>query len=157
VSTLLILSSCSDSDDFAQDPDETIVYFLVTEIPGYGFHEDSYVIGIRDVVDIEYARSLISANGVSQGRGTIIVCEIAAGSDGINRDLLSDGNPLWSWHVLEFADFADVTAEILDGWPSYKSITRNVSWMEVLSKRPKKTWHGVNHIINVWENVLYFF
>jgi hypothetical protein len=25
---------------------------------------------------------------------------------------------LWSWHVVEFLEFADATIEILDGWPT---------------------------------------
>lgn len=115
----LLISNCDNSSGNNHNPDESIVYFLVTEIPGTEFHEDSFVVGIKDPDDIEYARSLIYANGEDQGQGTIIVCEIAAGSDGINRDLFSDYDHLWSWHVVEFLDFAQTTAEILDGCPTY--------------------------------------
>lgn len=43
--------------------------------------------------------------------------KIAAGADGVNRDVLASGEPLWSWHVTEFLEFADLTIEVLDGWP----------------------------------------
>jgi hypothetical protein len=34
----------------------------------------------------------------------------------VNRNLAGDGRA-WSWHVTRLVDFADVTAEILDGNP----------------------------------------
>ena len=47
----------------------------------------------------------------------IVVAQIECGLDGINRDYLAFGKPAWWWHVTEFNDFCDVTAEIPDGWP----------------------------------------
>jgi hypothetical protein len=93
-------------------------YFVVSDMhpPGTG-HGDSYVLPLKDIYAINHARDLIE-NGPSIG-GAIVVARIAAGTDGINRDVLARGQPLWSWHVTEFLGFADCTAEILDGWPGF--------------------------------------
>ena len=92
------------------------VYFVVSEArpvtPG-----ESYVLPLEDEADIAHARNLI-ASGPSIGL-TIAVAEIAAGSDGINRNVLAPGQPLWSWHVERFEGFTDSTAEILDGNPAF--------------------------------------
>lgn len=93
------------------------VRFLVAEPEGERAHGDSYVLTLEDPDAIAHARDLI-AQGPSAGM-PIVVARIAAGSDGINRDLLAAGEPLWSWHVTEFEQFADITIEILDGWPSF--------------------------------------
>jgi len=50
--------------------------------------------------------------------GVIVGARIAAGADGVNRDLLAPGAPEWSWHVTEFVQFAEGAAEILDGSPA---------------------------------------
>ena len=91
------------------------VYFVVSEIPGQEFHNDSYVLPLTDPNHIAHARDLI-ARGTEAGE-TIVVAKIAAGADGINRNVVAPGEPLWAWHVTEFESFADVTAEVLDGWP----------------------------------------
>ena len=134
----LLISNCGNSSSTNHNSNESIIYFLVTEIPGTEFHGDSYVVGIEDPDDIEYARSLIYANGENQGQGTIIICKIAEGSDGINRDLLSDEDHLWSWHVIEFLEFAHTTAEILDGSPSYVE-TDVIGWI-----------NNTNSLIGFW-------
>ena len=41
---------------------------------------------------------------------------LVVGSDGVNRDVLASGEPLWSWHVDGFDDF---TIELCDGWPRF--------------------------------------
>ncbi len=93
------------------------VYFVVSELNPEAGHGDSYVLPLEDVNAINHARNLIE-NGPSIG-GTIVVASIAAGADGINRDVLASGQPLWSWHITKFLGFADITAEILDGWPGF--------------------------------------
>ena len=91
------------------------IYFVVSTPTS--FHGDSYILPLDEASDIAHARDLIE-NGPSIG-GAIAVAHIAPGSDGRNRNVLAPGEPLWSWHVDQFTGFADFTAEILDGWPSY--------------------------------------
>ena len=91
------------------------VYFVVSEIDPV--HGDSYILPLEAAADIAHARALI-ASGPAAG-APIVVAHIAAGADGINRNILAPGEPLWSWHVDAFDGFADMTAEILDGWPSF--------------------------------------
>ena len=116
VKTLFILSVlialCGISEPYASP-----VYFLVAETPGAELHHDSYVLPLDALEDIAHARDLI-AKGPGIGNA-IVVAEIAAGADGINRDYHAPGAPLWSWHVSEFRGFHDISAEILDGWPSF--------------------------------------
>lgn len=91
------------------------VYFVVSEIDP--LHGDSYIVPLEAAADIAHARGLI-ANGPVAG-SPIAVAHIAPGSDGINRNVFAPGEPLWSWQVDAFDGFADTTAEILDGWPSF--------------------------------------
>jgi hypothetical protein len=93
------------------------ILFLVAEPEGSVTHGDSYVLPLEDPADIEHARALI-ALGPAAG-APIAVAAIAAGADGVNRDLLAAGAPPWSWHVSAFDGFTDFTIEILDGWPSF--------------------------------------
>jgi len=90
------------------------IYFLVGE-KGVPVHNDSYVVLLTEPNDIAHARDLINF-GPGIGRN-IVVAQIEFGMDGINRDYLSAYKTLWSWHVTSFINFADITAEILDGWP----------------------------------------
>lgn len=92
-------------------------YFLVAELPGIDAHNDSYVLPLSEPNDIAHARDLINF-GPSVGN-EIVVADVACGPDGINRNYLAEGQPMWCWHVTEFVAFADFTAEILDGWPGY--------------------------------------
>lgn len=91
------------------------IYFVVVESGGFS-HFDSYILPLSNPADIQHARDLI-AEGPAAG-AQIVTARIAPGADGINRDLLNLETP-WSWHVTEFLGFADFTAEIYDGWPSY--------------------------------------
>jgi hypothetical protein len=92
------------------------VQFVVAET-GIPVHGDSYILTLVDPADIAHARGLIA--GDPTVGGTIVVAAIAKGADGVNRDFLAPGKPPWSWHITAFEGFADVTAEILDGWPSF--------------------------------------
>jgi hypothetical protein len=91
------------------------ILFLVAERPGVAVHGDSYVLPLTEPADVAHARRLI-AEGPDIG-GAIAFAEIAAGADGVNRDHLAPGAPAWSWHVTRLLGFADITAEIYDGWP----------------------------------------
>lgn len=42
---------------------------------------------------------------------------VAPGADGINRNLVVPGKPLWNWHITEFGGFGDST--IMQGFPSW--------------------------------------
>ena len=94
------------------------VYFVVSEANGNVVHGDSYVLPLTRDADIAHARDLI-ARGPEAAGASIVVAKIAAGSDGINRNVTAPGEPLWSWHVTEFESFADMAVEVLDGWPTF--------------------------------------
>lgn len=89
------------------------VQFVVAEKTG-SWHGDSYILPLTDPSHLRKARDLI--RGLNSFE-TIVVCRITIGSDGVNRDVLGAGEPLWSWHVIEFLEFAELTAEVMDGWP----------------------------------------
>lgn len=103
------------------------IEFLVAERPGtIDPHGDSYIISIDEsqTALLEHARALVdwaeagAMTDPPEG-GAIVVAETAAGADGRNRDYLAPGQPLWSWHIVGTPSFTDITAEILDGWPTF--------------------------------------
>jgi hypothetical protein len=102
----------SDSAIAETGPSES-VRFLVGEL--HPHHYDSYVLPLGDPAAIAHARELIT--DPSAAGQAIVVAKIAQGRDGVNRNYIAPGAPFWSWHVAEFIAFADITAEILDGWP----------------------------------------
>ncbi len=95
---------------------EEVRWFLVSEIDVD--KNDSYLLPLSDPDAIAMARSLV-ANGPGGEVGSIATVKIAAGSDGFNRNVLADGEPLWSWHVVAFEGFSDFTIELCDGWPGF--------------------------------------
>ena len=95
-----------------------LVYFQVSELPGQESHHDSFILPLLDPADIAHARDLIS-RGPDKAGATILNADIAAGADGINRDLLADDQHPWSWHVTHFNGFGDIGIELLDGWPGF--------------------------------------
>jgi hypothetical protein len=90
----------------------TPVQFVVSR-GGVG---DSYILPLTSSTSIRQARDLLRYG--PSGQPHIAVCEITRGADGINRDVLAAGEPLWSWHVSAFLGFADNTAEYMDGSPT---------------------------------------
>ena len=77
---------------------------------------DPFILPLSDPNDIESAREII-ATGANPG---IIFAKIVAGSDGVNRDVLAPGEPLWSWHVIEFLGFATIVVpEFPEYWPRF--------------------------------------
>lgn len=110
--TALVLGVLINNEVNATPP----VRFVVAEFPGASFHHDSYVLPLSDPQAIAHARELI-AFGASVP-DSIAIANIESGSDGINRNVLALGAPPWSWHVTEFLGYAEITAEVLDGWPT---------------------------------------
>jgi hypothetical protein len=108
-------------------------YFLVTEKPGITDHGDSFVVPVDDPDQIQHARDLIEAGPETAGE-SILIARIAAGFDGINRDLLSPTRHAWDWHVTEVEHFADISAEILDGWPGFVQ-DHTSSWIDQTNGR----------------------
>ena len=91
-------------------------YFLVAEITPQ--HNDSYILPLNDPAHIAEAEAMLAGREPSR----IIVARIARGSGNgnyRNKNLTGVEKLSWSWHVDSFMGFADVTAEILDGWPEY--------------------------------------
>jgi hypothetical protein len=110
VALLLLAAAASRA---AADPIE----FLIAEHPGREVHGDSYVLLLEDPADLAHARELIATKGAAGA--AIVVAKIAAGADGLNRDVRAPSAPPWSWHVTEFDAFADNTIELCDGWPGH--------------------------------------
>lgn len=94
------------------------VYFEVAERAEVAAHHDAYVLPLSNPEHIQHARDLIR-EGPDQAGEAIVFARIAAGSDGINRNLLAEGQPEWSWHVSEVHGFGDFGIELIDSWPTY--------------------------------------
>ena len=95
---------------------QEVRWFVVSEIDPN--RNQSYLLPLTDPETIEEARILVD-QGPGNGVGSIASVRIAAGPDGFNRDVLAEGEPLWSWHVTEFLGFADAAIELCDGWPGF--------------------------------------
>src|SRR5262245_30447844 len=93
------------------------IYFVVAERPGLASHHDSFILPLSDPADVTHARRLV-AEGPAAGRA-VVLADIAAGADGVNRDRLAPGAPAWSWHVAHFRGFAEFSPELYDGWPGF--------------------------------------
>lgn len=121
--TILVQMNCKTIT--ADDSGIQTVYYLVSE--NVVNHNDSFILPLSNPEDIAFADKI--ADGSERTR--IIVGVIQPGSgDGIylNRDLLDPDKRIWSWSVVKFEKFADVTAELYDGWPGY--LEENLSdWM----------------------------
>ena len=94
------------------------VYFVVAEREEVAEHNDSFVLPLSAEADIAHARDLI-ARGPDAAGAPIVFASIVAGADGVNRNVLAEGEPLWNWHVKDFEGFADMGIELVDGWPTF--------------------------------------
>lgn len=97
---------------------QTAVRFVVGELPGRAVHNDSYTLDLTSPADIAHARRLVA---LGQAAGApIVTARIAAGNpDRANRNHAAPGAPAWSWRIVEFQGFSDVTIELIDGWPTF--------------------------------------
>ena len=98
-------------------PDTEAVYFVVAEMPGLEQLHDAYILPVRNPEDIAHARDLVQYGPAVAGR-PIAVAKVRIGADGVNCNPRADGEPLWSWHVVELLEFADWTIELIDGTPT---------------------------------------
>ena len=94
------------------------VNFVVAEREGVAEHHDSFVLPLSADADITHARDLI-ARGPDSAGSPIAFAEVVAGSDGVNRNTLAPGEPLWHWHVSRFESFGDFGIELVDGNPTF--------------------------------------
>jgi hypothetical protein len=95
------------------------IYFLVgcPRDPDWVLIGDTYVVPLSKPDDIDHARYLIwlGKSVFSEPHAALVNARIGPGKDGINRNYLDPTLREWSWHVVEFNGFYDVSAEILDG------------------------------------------
>jgi hypothetical protein len=95
-------------------------YFLFAERAGTQSLHDSFVVPLTDPDQVAHARDII-ARGPDVAGEPIVFASIARRSDHINRNLLTNGQPEWNWHVTGVSGFGDVGIELLDGSPTYVS------------------------------------
>src|SRR5438477_14003 len=98
-------------------------YFLVAEVPRVPETDrknDSYILSLSKREDIDHARYLISRwrSGYFEADRAVVVANVVAAQDDINRNFLDPKFPKWSWQVSDFLGFGDATIEILDGCPT---------------------------------------
>jgi hypothetical protein len=105
------------------------VYFLVSD--QWGVRKDatsysSFVLPLSNEQDKQDARTLIDQvqrfkntpdDPFPNEPGSIVVAELAWGTDGMNRNHLVPGKPEWPWHVSNFVVFTPGAPEIFDGSP----------------------------------------
>lgn len=95
-----------------------VVYFVVGERKESAELHDSFVLPLSADADVAHARDLV-ARGPDAAGAAIVFAEVVAGSDGVNRNTLAPGEPLWHWHVSRFEGFGDFGIELVDGNPTY--------------------------------------
>jgi len=98
------------------------VHFLVMPRPSFPYptlRSQSCVVPLSRPEHIEHARQLIALDAVNRhgssdplppNSGTIVVAQVAAGSDGVNRNYSVPGFPAWSWHLAGRLGFGDYIA-----------------------------------------------
>lgn len=85
---------------------------------------ESFVVTISDPAKIARARQILAENATS-ATFPQVHCFIAWGSDGVNRNVMGPGRPLWNWHVTAVNGFPDMTIEILDASPLWLNEQEN--------------------------------
>jgi len=100
---------------FAGPGSAETAYFVVSELARPCNVCDSYILPLSDPAAIAHARDLVSLG--PEAGSTIALANVVAGGDEINRDVLANGEPLWSWHITSFIGFGDFAIELCDGTP----------------------------------------
>ncbi len=108
----------------AEEPTNTVYFVFGEPAP---LRRAGFVLPLTRSNDIAHVRAWMKDLQHPPGGRSIPLFRIAAGADGINRNYLVLGAPLWSWHVVEFVDFnagivgtlgisADYVEQNLDEW-----------------------------------------
>ena len=103
------------------------VRFVVAERPSLAEHGDSFVLPLTNPADVAHARALFELGPDVAGQ-PVVFAEVLPGGDGVNRDVLADGEPVWNWHVGAFEGFGDGGIELVDGWPASSKTTSRAGW-----------------------------
>ncbi len=108
------LFSC-DTTESKPDLSEYTFFKVGESVPDKG---ESFIIALKDSVDISLARKIISDPDNSPDK--IVLAKIVrqdGNEDFLNIDLNS--NTTWSWKIEVFMGFVSSSIEIYDGWPGY--------------------------------------
>ena len=90
--------------------------FVVSYPPCYGAYSgpettNAYILPLNRQADIEKARLLAASGGCFPQDGSFRPFFIlGVGGDGTNRNVALPGQPLWSWHVIDFVDWISFTS-----------------------------------------------
>lgn len=87
--------------------------------PWFGVHPGGGARGAaveaeQGVGDIATARQLIASRGF-----LFAFALVTKDSDGINREVVAAGEPVWSWHLQEFPGIGTAAIELRDGTPTF--------------------------------------
>lgn len=77
----------------------------------------SWLLPLSDPGDIAAARAELAVREAG-GQGALVVARFRPGGDGLNRNLRDPLQRRWSWHAVEFLEFADLSIELCDGSPA---------------------------------------
>jgi hypothetical protein len=95
-----------------------VVHFVVGPVNYNQPSTNTYILPLTDPGDIQIARKWVAGNldgYYFELWGYTPWHRIRLGSDGINRDVLQPGEPLWSWHVDTFTQWGP--SGFGPGWP----------------------------------------
>lgn len=90
-------------------------FFLVAPPVSGSEIRESFVVPLTRDDQITQARDILS----HKTDATIVIVDTVYGSDGVNRNHLAEGFPLWNWHVQQVVGFAHSVAGTLDFRPSH--------------------------------------
>jgi PKD repeat protein len=93
------------------------VYFIMSDIavPEHG----SYLLPLTDPDDIAHARSIVESPESASAGIAVAYIEFGTGDGFISNHDPYHPDKVWSWHVSEFIEFADMTVEVYDGWADF--------------------------------------
>ena len=124
------LATSASAGEWWEDPVHDDVLFVVGPLPGLEestARGDSFVLSINLAETAVLSQAYALVDWVESGghyldenrpEGWMPFGAVGAGSDGVNRNVLADGEPLWSWHITEFVGFLGGGFPGLDSAPS---------------------------------------